>query len=374
MSLVYGTAICLVGGNFTQFFDHKAFSYQQSGFLLMIPFIMIGMSELFFSHIAELVGRRKAILIGVLFTASAFIGIAQFTEFSKLMLCMFSAGIGMSLLYDAFRAWTNAALDDLYGGNRHMGIHESAYIRYAALLLGSLGSVYLLAHNGAYTFLVSGILMLFGFAPVLFIPENYGRARYTQLRGHLRTVVNEVFSNLVFKYFAATYFFTYIAKGTFFFAWQRHLIQVGHLEMHLAFFYFIMILSGDLGRYVFQHFLSEIALDSRVISLLMISSAGMAITGGQGSAHIGFILYYFFANIYELVFELSMHREMPQVAANLSAPLMNSIRMFGIACGLFVCGNIYGGGVQYIWLLMMGLMFAISMFSTYKGYSMIRTK
>jgi hypothetical protein len=135
-----------------------------------------------------------------------------------------------------------------------------------------------------------------------------------------------------------------------------------------------MILSGDLGRYVFQHFLSEIALDSRVISLLMISSAGMAITGGQGSAHIGFILYYFFANIYELVFELSMHREMPQVAANLSAPLMNSIRMFGIACGLFVCGNIYGGGVQYIWLLMMGLMFAISMFSTYKGYSMIRTK
>ncbi|MBS7525330.1 hypothetical protein KHM83_01420 [Fusibacter paucivorans] len=374
MSLVYGIAICLVGGNFTQYFDHKALSYRQSGFLLMIPFLMIGMSELFFSHIAELIGRRKAILIGILFTASAFIGISQFTAMPRLILCMFSLGIGMSLLYDAFRAWTNAALDDLYGGNRPVGIHENSYIRYAALLLGSLGGVYLLAHDGAYTFMVSGILMLLGFAPVLFIPENYGRARYTQLSGHLKMLVNEIFSNLVFKYFAATCFLTYIAKGIFFFAWQRHLIQVGHLEMHLAIFYFIMILSGDLGRYVFKHFLSEMAVDSRGISFFMIVSAGMAITGGRGAVHIGFVLYYFFANIYDLVFEISMAREMPQINAKLSMPLMNSIKMFGIACGLMLCGFVYDVGAPYVWLFMVGLIFSISMVSTYKGYCMIRTK
>jgi MFS family permease len=160
MSLVYETSTCLLGGNFFQYFDHKVLSYEQQGILLMLPFLIIGTLELFFSQLTEIMGRRKAIFIGALFTASAYVGISQWQAFYRLMLCMFSLGVGISLLSGAFRAWTNTALDDLNQGHRR--VHESVYIHYAALLLGSLGSVYLLSRKSSYTFLVSGVLLIVG--------------------------------------------------------------------------------------------------------------------------------------------------------------------------------------------------------------------
>ncbi|WP_461204591.1 MFS transporter [Clostridium sp. DL1XJH146] len=359
MTFIYFLSDRIIGANYAQYFDHKNLLLWQIGFILMTPNLTIAILDFILATLADLYGRKKILLIGVFLCSLSYIGISKFDNFLSLALCMFLIGLGSALVSGVFTAWLVSELEKLGEGEiKDKAIANEVIIRNLTLVIGSLFSIILISRNPSYTFLFSGILLLIGFLPIFFIPENKGVQKRVKYNVFIKESLKEILCNGVLKRFSFSYFMFSIILGMFLFIWQRQVVEFGYEESQLGVFYLVLSIATLLGSVVFKKL--KVLKENNSYKMIQINvgiffSLLLMVTSYKLTVILGFLSYEFFVGIYFSCFYTSINREIKSYNRNTLLSLYSTIRFCGFSIGFFVASLLYGINLMFIWVVSLAI-------------------
>ncbi|MBW3003507.1 MFS transporter [Candidatus Woesearchaeota archaeon] len=286
------------------------FSFTNIGIHETIFAIVIVLLELPTGALADIIGRKKAVIISCLLNGAGFVAIGLMTlpmHYYMIALVMgiafsFISGADIALLYDSVKR---------LGKRKHYKKIRGKINTYntIASVIGVFLGPYLFTINPRLGFIVTGAIYIAAAVVVSTMVEPYTWHKRLNLRTHWRQTVNGLKYTLKHKqimWLIGFFFFTTIGIEFFFDFWQQPLLVAAGLDVKFFGIFFAGMLGvrGLLSWYThrIEHRLKEKAslafiLGSHVILYIIFSVAGFY------ALVISFAIFYGVLAFQDIVFE-----------------------------------------------------------------------
>lgn len=239
------------------YFKEVGLSYFEISLLVTVSYIVTLVFEIPTGAVADFWGRKLSVIISLLITGSASMGIYFAHTFPQLLSLYVLSGFGATFMSGAFSAWFADSLTSA-GTKVNKEIDLTKYWGYLVsgqqlgniigFLLGS-ALVFLGYFRGIWLVVGSGGLLIALYILIFGKEASYKSSNEHTVRGYLRTIIEGstyLFKNRTLFILTLASFFWFFSTGILSLAWQPYFAEQ---ELHPK--YFGIILTGNMAAALF---------------------------------------------------------------------------------------------------------------------------